>query len=259
MAIFMVQNDLNKENLLSRAKDLAFPDSVVTYFKGMMGQPEGGFPVELQKAVLKGETPITCRPGELLEDVDLEAVRASLPENARTDADVLSSCMYKKVFDDYLQYREQYGDLSRMESSVFFDGMDPGETTEIAIEDGKTLAIKFIGLGEENDDGTRNVVFELNGAQRTISVPEKKATKKVVATVLADPDNKLEVGSNLPGIVSNILVKVGDDVVENQPIAIIEAMKMETNIVARTAGTVKSIYVKVGQNVKSGELLVTLE
>ena len=63
----------------------------------MMGQPQGGFPEDLQRVVLKGEKAITCRPGELLEPVDFEAVRQSLPESHRDDASVLSACLYPKL------------------------------------------------------------------------------------------------------------------------------------------------------------------
>ncbi|MFR0796406.1 MAG: hypothetical protein ACLSHG_08950 [Oscillospiraceae bacterium] len=72
LAIFMVQNDLTPENIVERGETLAFPDSVVSYFKGMMGQPPCGFPEGSAEVVLKGEKPITCRPGELLEPVDFD-------------------------------------------------------------------------------------------------------------------------------------------------------------------------------------------
>ena len=74
LAIFMVQNDLTAENIVERGKSLAFPDSVVSYFKGMMGQPPSGFPKDLQAVVLKGEEPIDCRPGDLLPPVDFDAL-----------------------------------------------------------------------------------------------------------------------------------------------------------------------------------------
>lgn len=74
MAIFMLKNDLTKDNILEKGKDLSYPDSIVQYFKGALGQPEGGFPEKLQRIVLKGQEPITVRPGSLLPDVDFEAI-----------------------------------------------------------------------------------------------------------------------------------------------------------------------------------------
>mgnify|MGYP000485810648 CR=1 FL=1 len=70
MAIFMVQNNLTPDNIIEKGKNIDFPDSIVSYFQGMMGQPEGGFPEDLQKIVLKDKEPLTCRPGELLPDED---------------------------------------------------------------------------------------------------------------------------------------------------------------------------------------------
>lgn len=261
LAIFMVQNNLTKENIVEKGKALTFPDSVVSYFRGDMGQPMGGFPPELQKVVLKGEEPITCRPGELLEPVDFEAIRTKLKNELGlepTMKSVLSYCMYPRVIEDYLRHREENANISRMDTHVFFMGMDPGETTELTIEDGKTLAIKYISLGELNDDGTRNVIFELNGARREISIPEKGAKHKVAAIKLADPADKYQVGSSIPGSVFKILVEKGQVVEENEGLIIIEAMKMETKIVARKKGTIAEILVKEGSPVKAGELLITL-
>ncbi|MEQ2399267.1 pyruvate carboxylase [Merdimmobilis hominis] len=261
LAIFMVQNGLTPENILERGRDLTFPDSVIGYFKGMIGQPQGGFPKELQEVVLKGEEPITCRPGELLPPADFEAIRAKLEEfyPNPTNRDIIGYCLYPKVMEDFLRYRETYGDISRMTTPAFFGGLTRGETTELAIEDGKTLIIKYIGPGELNADGTRFLQFELNGARRDIAVEDKTAPAAQEHVRLADLSDQSQVGSSIPGAVSKVLVKPGDKVEENQVLAIIEAMKMETSVCARMGGTVKEILVKEGQSVKAGELLITIQ
>ncbi len=261
LAIFMVQNGLTPENILERGRDLTFPDSVIGYFKGMIGHPQGGFPKELQEVVLKGEEPITCRPGELLPPADFEAIRAKLEEfyPNPTNRDIIGYCLYPKVMEDFLRYRETYGDISRMTTPAFFGGLTRGETTELAIEDGKTLIIKYIGPGELNADGTRFLQFELNGARRDIAVEDKTAPAAQEHVRLADLSDQSQVGSSIPGAVSKVLVKPGDKVEENQVLAIIEAMKMETSVCARMGGTVKEILVKEGQSVKAGELLITIQ
>lgn len=263
LAIFMVQNNLDKDNIAEKAKSLSFPDSVVSYFKGMMGQPLGGFPEDLQKAVLKGEEPITCRPGELLPSVDLEAVReqiSGLNENIdNVDRAVISWCLYPKVTEEYIRHREEYDDLSRLPSHVFFDGLMAGEKMEVEIEKGKTLIIKYIGLGDLNDDGTRNVIYEMNGAQREITIKDKNAVSIVKEVVLADQKNPGHVAASLPGAVSSILVEVGDEIKENQTVAMMEAMKMETNITAAKAGIVSEIRVVAGDTVQAGELIMVIE
>ncbi|WP_395978897.1 pyruvate carboxylase [Christensenella sp. MSJ-20] len=259
LAIFMVQNNLTPDNIVERAATLHFPDSVISYFKGMMGQPKGGFPVDLQKAVLKGEEPITCRPGQLLPPVDLEAVRASLPETHRDDASVLSACLYPKVFEEYLDFLSEYSDLSSMDTHVFLRGMDPGDSTELTIEDGKTLIIKYIGPGEINQDGTQNVLFELNGAQRAVSIQVDEDAAQRNAPTMADSNDQTQIGASIPGMVSKVPVKVGDAVTPNTILAVIEAMKMETNVVSPRAGTISAIYVEKGDNVAAGQLLFRVE
>ncbi|MDD5937743.1 MAG: pyruvate carboxylase, partial [Clostridiales bacterium] len=261
MAIFMVQNNLTPENIVEKGEALTFPDSVVSYFKGMMGQPAWGFPPELQKVVLKGEEPITCRPGELLEPVDFAAARREVEKfypNA-SDRTVVSWCMYPKVVEEFCRHRQEYGYITRMGSHVFFDGMALGETNQISIEDGKTLVIKYLGLGDLNEDGTRNVQFELNGVRREVAVPDPNAEAKVSAVTMADPSDKSQVGASIPGMISKITVQPGQEVKQNQVLAVIEAMKMETSVVARMNGVVDRILVQEGSPVKAGELLITIK
>ncbi len=261
LAIFMVQNELSPENIVEKGEALTFPDSVVSYFEGMMGQPAWGFPEDLQRVVLKGKTPITCRPGELLEPVDFDKARAEL-EKIQPDPsmrDIISYCLYPKVMEEYISHRKEYGYIMRMGSHVFFKGLAIGETTQINIEDGKTLVIKYLGLGDLNKDGTRNVQFELNGMRREVAVPDPSAESTVKAAIMADPEDKSQVGSSIPGMVSKVNVKPGDTVEVNQVVAVIEAMKMETSVVARMAGTVDEVLISNGQTVKAGELLLRIK
>lgn len=260
LAIFMVQNNLTPENIVERGESLTFPDSVVSYFKGMMGQPPCGFPKDIQRVVLKGEQPITCRPGELLEPVDFEAVRQEIATiHPNPDMrDVISYCLYPKVMEDFWRYDREYGYLMRMGSHVFFYGMQVGETTQINIEDGKTLVIKYLGLGDRNDDGTRNVIFELNGSRREVTVPDQNAESTANTVIMADTKDKRQIGASIPGMVTKVSVKPGDEVEENQVLAVIEAMKMETSVVARMSGRVEEVFIQEGSSVKAGELLLTI-
>ena len=263
LAIFMVQNGLTPDNIVEKGAALTFPDSVVSYFKGMMGQPAWGFPEDLQKVVLKGEAPITCRPGELLPPVDFEAVekkmRAFMGDDRINRRAMVSYCLYPKVYEEYRKHRKEYGYIMRMGSHVFFNGMALGETNKINIEDGKTLVIKYLGLGDLNEDGTRNVQFELNGMRREIAVPDPHADVQTHTVALADPEDKSQVGASIPGMVSKVSVQPGDAVEENQVIAVIEAMKMETSVVARMAGIIDQVLVREGSSVKAGELLMTIK
>lgn len=276
LAIFMVQNDLTPENIREKGASLAYPDSVVSFCKGMMGQPVGGIPEWLQKIVLKDEKPITCRPGELLPPVDWkqikEEVKAFYPEvdddkKLRPGAEeqdenwtvLLSYAMYPKVFKEYIDHRKEYGYIMRMGSHVFFNGMAVGEVNKINIEDGKTLVIKYVGLGDLNDDGTRNVIFELNGMRREVAVVDPNAKESSAKVPMADPNDDGQVGASIPGMVSRVDVEPGDEVEANQTLAVIEAMKMETSIVSKVSGIVDQVLIKKGDNVKAGELLITIK
>ncbi len=263
LAIFMVQNDLTPENIVEKGAGLAFPDSVVSYFTGYMGQPAWGFPEDLQKVVLKGKEPITCRPGDLLDPIDFDKVKEHLQEYKNfgpvTDRDVVSWVMFPKVVEDYYKHYDEYGYISRLGSHVFFHGLAVGETNQVDIEPGKTLVIKYLGLGDAHEDGTRTVLFELNGSAREVSVVDKTASETVVQVPMADPSDKSQVGSSIPGAVTKVNVSVGDTVEKNQVLVIVEAMKMETSVTAQMAGVVEEVLVSANQTVKAGQLLVKIK
>ena len=264
MAIFMVQNNLTPENIYEKAKDMDFPDSIVSYFEGMMGQPEGGFPDKLSKLVLKDKEPIKCRPGELLPAEDFDSIKNMLREEygvQGTDEEALSYALYPKVYEDYLKAVKDQVNLRMMGSDIFFHGLEEGETCGVKIAEGKKLNIKLVDI-KTNDDGTKELSFEVNGNTRVVIIKDKNAlTAKAseVEKIMADTGNQFEIGANIPGNVYKILVKVGEKVSAGQPVAILEAMKMETNVIAPLAGTVNKIHVKEGQRVITGELIAELE
>lgn len=264
MAIFMVQNELTPENIYEKAKDIDFPDSIVSYFEGMMGQPEGGFPEKLQKLVLHGKEPITCRPGELLPDEDFDAIKKMLREEhglEGTEKEALSYALYPKVFEDYLKSLEKDGNFRLMGSDIFFHGLSEGETCEIKIAEGKELVVRLSDARETDEEGFRNVVFEVNGNRSAVKIKDEAANLASAASqiVYADANDPSEIGANIPGNIIKVLVKEGDEVEEKQPIAVIEAMKMETNILAPQKGVIDKVYINEGQQVKAGELIAKLK
>lgn len=263
LAIFMVQNDLTPENIVEKGANIDFPDSTVSYFEGMMGQPEGGFPQDIQKVVLKGKKAITCRPGELLPPEDFEGIRKKLQEELGlegTDREVISYAIYPKVFEDYVKSIRKEGSFRYMGSDIFFHSLAEGETCEVKLGEGRVLIVKLQEVRAVDNDGMREAIFEVNGNRRIIKIKDKTVTVNSSNSVLyADESNPLEVGANIPGNIIKVLVKEGEKVGANQPIAVIEAMKMETNILAAAAGTVERIYVSEGQQVKAGEMVAKLK
>ena len=263
LAIFMVQNDLTPENIVEKGANIDFPDSAVSYFEGMMGQPEGGFPEDIQKVVLKGRKPITCRPGELLEPEDFDAIRKKLQEELGlegNDKEVISYALYPKVFEDYVKSIRKDGNFRYMGSDIFFHSLAEGETCEVKMGEGRVLVVRLQEVRPVDSEGMREAIFEVNGNRRIIKIKDKTVTANSSNSVLyANEDDPMEIGANIPGNIIKVLVKEGEKVEANQPIAVIEAMKMETNILASAAGTVERIYVSEGQQVKAGEMVAKLK
>lgn len=264
LAIFMVQNGLTRDNILEKGYNLTFPDSVIDYFKGLMGQPPGGFPEELQKIVLKGKKPITCRPGEVLEPVDFEKIKEKLNKEFGVEANIrnaLSYALYPKVYSDYLKSLAEYGHLYNLESHVFFYGLKEGETSEIELDEGKIMIVKLVEVSEIDQSGYKTLVFEVNGNRREIKIFDKNFEEKQEkpAVPMANPDDPRQIASSITGTITKIFVKEGQKVLEKQSLLIIDAMKMETNILAPSSGEIEGILVTEGQTVKSGQLLLKLK
>lgn len=228
-----------------------------------MGQPYGGFPKKLQDLVLKGKEPITCRPGELLPPEDFDAIKKHLQDDLGlegNDREVISYAIYPKVFEDYIKSIRKDGDFRYMGSDIFFHSLEEGETCEVKLGEGKALMVKLHEVRPVDSEGNREAIFEVNGNRRIIKIKDTDVTVNSHNSVLyANEDDPMEIGANIPGNIIKILVKEGDVVEENQPIAVIEAMKMETNILATAAGTVEKIHISEGQQVKAGEMVAKLK
>jgi pyruvate carboxylase len=262
MAMFMVQNNLEPEDVFARGEELAFPQSVVDFFKGMIGQPVGGFPERLQAIILKGEKPLTCRPGELLEPVDFAAKQADLElklGHSVSEREVLSAVLYPGVFEEFDRHRQDYSDTSFLPTPVFFYGLDVGDEVSIDIEAGKTLIIKLNAIGRVHDDGNRNIYFELNGEPRVVVVKDLSVKTDEVAHEKADPANLKHIGAPMPGKIFKLMVSVGEKVGAGDTLLTTEAMKMETNVKAKVDGVVAEVRFEQGAQVEQGDLLVVLE
>ncbi len=265
LAIFMFKNGLTKENILTAGAGLSYPDSVVSYFQGMMGQPYGGFPKKLQKIVLKDIEPLTDRPGKSLPPVDFEAIKKQLIEKYNygdkseevMNQKAISYALYPKVYEDYCEHFQMYNDVTRLESHVYFYGLRKGEETYLNIGEGKQLLIKYLEEGEPDENGVRTLTFQVNGMLRTVKIQDKNLEIKADRKLKADKTNPQHLGSSIPGTVGKVLVKEGDAVTENMPLLTVEAMKMETTVVSKITGTVDKIYVQQGDTVSQDDLLIS--
>ncbi len=262
MAIAMVTSELSAEDIADPDKEIAFPESVVSLFRGDIGQPVGGFPKALQKKILKGEKPITERPGALMPPADLDAERAQGEKRIgrrMSDQELCSYLLYPAVFEEFAKVRRSYGDISVLPTPVFFHGLKPHEEVEVQLERGKRLIIRLLGMSDVDDKGQRRVFFELNGQPRTVEITDRSRAASVKSHPKADADNPKHVAAPMPGRIVSIGVKKGQKIARGDALLAIEAMKMETLLRAERDGTVKAVPAAVGMSIEAHDLLVELE
>ena len=266
MAQYLVSNNLTVQDVLERGDTISFPQSVVSFFKGDLGQPVGGFPKDLQKLILKDEKPYTDRPNAHLEPIDFEKEYEAFRKIFEKDlsrplkiTDFLSYKLYPKVFTDSYNKHLKYDNLMNLPTKNFFYGMEIGEEIIVELDKGKTLLITLDSVGKPNEDGMVTVYFKVNGQGRSVQIKDESIKIDKVEHLKADKANTKEIGAPLQGLLSTILVKKGDKVTKNQPLFIIEAMKMETTITANEAATVKQLVLNPGVMVNSEDLVIRLE
>jgi pyruvate carboxylase len=262
MAMFLITRGIKPADVLNlEPGSTPFPSSVIDMLMGNLGQPVGGWPKKLQKVVLGDRKPMRNRPGANLKPLNLEKVREEVSTKIKrtaTDDDLYSHLMYPEVFSDFAKFERDYSDVSVLPTPAFFYGLKPGEEISINIEEGKTLFLKLINIGNIDKDGRRTVTYELNGMSRQATVVDKTAGIKAKARAKADPADPKEIGAPIPGLITALSATVGSKVAKGDKLVTLEAMKMQTTIYAAANGTVDKIYVQVGDTVESKDLLVKL-
>lgn len=263
LAQFMVTNKLTSDDVRRLANGLDFPDSVMDFFEGLIGQPYGGFPEPLRSDVLRNKRrKLTTRPGLELAPFDLEGIKEDLANRFGdiTECDVASYNMYPKVYEDFQKTKEKYGDLSVLPTRSFLAPAIVGEEIEVTIEQGKTLIIKLQAVGDlDKETGIRGVYFELNGETRKIPTVDRSQKVESVAKPKADNHDPFQIGAPMAGVIVEVKVHKGSLVKKGEAVAVLSAMKMEMVISAQTDGQVKEVLVDGGENVDASDLLVVLE
>ena len=263
LALMMVSQNLTANDIEAPDTPVSFPDSVISFFRGDVGQPPGGFPEALQRKVLAGEMPLTERPGKTLAPVDLDAARGEVEKRLGrqrvSEREIASHLMYPQVFADFATERRRFGDVSVLPTATFFYGMEPGEEITASIERGKTLVIRFLALGDVDARGERSVFFELNGQPRTIKVADRNATPSGPVRAKADTDDPRHVGAPMPSVVVAVAVEPNRRVAADDALVTLEAMKMETTVRAERDGIVAEVIARIGDNLETGDLLVVLD
>ncbi|MBT8408855.1 MAG: pyruvate carboxylase [Alphaproteobacteria bacterium] len=263
MALMMVSQGLTRADVEDPGKDVSFPESVVDMMRGNLGLPPGGWPKAIQAKILRDEKPLKDRPGKALQPVDLEAERVAVSKELGglkvDDEDLNGYLMYPKVFLDYMGRHRIYGPVRTLPTRNFFYGMEPGEEISVEIDPGKTLEIRCQAVSETNAEGEAKVFFELNGQPRIIRVADRKIASTKVQRLKADPGNPAHLGAPMPGVVATVAAQPGAEVKTGDLLLTIEAMKMETGMSAERDGTIKAVHVQPGAQIDAKDLLIEFE
>lgn len=260
MALLLQKHGMTGPEFLAKKPKLDYPDSVMSFFKGHMGVPFGGFPDDVRQIIL-GENPPPPQAAKVATTDSFDAVKVELSKKLARDVrddEVLSYRLYPKVFIDYVKDRETYGNVTGLTTPVFFYGLEQGQEIETDLEPGKTLIISLQGLSDPDGDGQRTVFFDLNGFPRAIEIHDQSVTSGKQLREKADTTSERHVGAAMPGKVLAVSVKPGQPVKSGDTLLVTESMKMEYVITAKIDGTVTRVTVVPGDMVEGGDLLVEL-
>jgi pyruvate carboxylase len=263
MALMMVASDLTSADVLDAAREIAFPESVVSLFKGELGFPPDGFPADISRKVLRltasQEPPQPYRPGDRLPAVDLATARARAEQECEqplTEAQFSSWLMYPKQMREFCAHQRRYGDTSLLPTPVFFYGAQPLQEIAVDIDPGKTLLVALQSVSPDGDTAQK-VQFELNGQSRLVRVALAAADAQA-SRPLADPGNPGHIAAPMPGAIVSIAVAKGQRVSAGSTLLAMEAMKMETHVTADRDAEVEQVLVEPGDHVQAKELLLVL-
>lgn len=259
LAMFMTTNGYSREDILNKGEDISFPDTVIGFFKGEIGQPTGGFPEKMRKLVLKNEVGFSDLPNSHLEPVDFDKEFIDFQKEFGTDRsflDFLSYLLYPKVYKDYHEFNLTYGEVWRISTGAFFFGMKQNEEILVEIGAGKTIIIRFLNITAPDEHGMRQVYFKLNGQNRFVDVTDESLSIDIKANMKVS--DKGDIGAPLQGKLIEVMVSNGDKVSKNDPLFIIEAMKMESTVVAPFDGEVNHVELARDTMVKQDDLVLKL-
>lgn len=259
MAMFMTSNGISIEEVKTKGGALAFPDSMISMMKGELGQRAEGWPTEFQKNVLKNEQAFTDKPNAHLKPIDFDKefidFQAKFPEK-NSFLDFLSFLLYPKVFADYYEHIFNFGNTEMLPTHCFFYGLKPNDEINVTIAKGKNILIEYLNTNQASEDGTRLVIFRINGAIRSVVVKDNNITSQVPVHKKASSEG--QIGSPLQGSLSKVVVKEGQEVKKDDPLFVIEAMKMESTITAPFDGVVQKIHIGSKTMVQQDDMVLEI-
>ncbi len=252
-------------NVLTGERYKTVTNEVKAYLLGRYGRPPGPVNPAVRRLAIGDETPIECRPADLLDD-ELERLREQVADLARCEEDVLSYAMFPEVAREFLQARNtgtlRPEPLEPEPTSAAEAGGAPPVEFNVTLH-GETYHIRITGTGHPNQD-RRPFYVTVDGVPEEILVEtletlpagngdRRQASRRPRAT------RPGHVTTSMPGTVVEVLVEEGRRVAEGEPVLVTEAMKMETEIRAPVSGVVRAVHVSRGESVNPDEALVEIE
>jgi pyruvate carboxylase len=228
------------------------PDSVIGFMAGELGELPGGWPEPFRSKVLKGRN-VKIGVEEVSEDD-----QAALDGETNERRSALNRLLFAGPTQIFEKAREAYGDLSALATTDYLYGLQQGNEHVVEIDKGVQLFVGLEAIGEADEKGMRTVMATLNGQLRPVFVRDLSIKVDSTSAEKADSTKPGHVAAPFSGVVT-LQVEEGATVEAGQPVASIEAMKMEAAITASVAGTVKRLAIPKTQQVDVGDLLVEIE
>lgn len=255
-------------NVLTGKRYETITNEVKRYLQGGYGKAPAEVNSQLQKQAIGSEEVIDCRPADLLKP-EFEHLRSEIGHLALSDEDVLSYAMFPDVGKQFLELRSNDNlvaePLELADTSLAPIHKAPTEFN-VALH-GESYHIKVTGTGPKNQS-LRHFYFMVDGVPEEIVVETLDeivldggthgAVKNNISSKRPAPSAEGDVVVSMPCNIIDVMVKEGQKVNAGQALLITEAMKMETEITAPIAGTVKAVYVIKGASVNPGETLIEI-
>ncbi|MDX2026677.1 pyruvate carboxylase [Microcella sp.] len=251
LALQMAAAGADPADFEANPQNYDIPDSVIGFMAGELGDLPGGWPEPFRSKVLEGRT-VKIGTTPLTDDQ-----RAKLGGSTDERRLVLNQLLFPQPTQQFLQVREQYGDLSVLATPDYLYGLRPGVEHSIEIEQGVSLLVSLEAIGEPDEKGMRNVMATLNGQLRPITVRDRSIAVDAASAEKADHSQPGHIAAPFMGVVT-LHVAEGDRVEAGQSVATIEAMKMEAAITTPVAGVVQRRAIPATQQCEAGDLLVVI-
>lgn len=253
LALYLVGAGVNPADFAADPQKYDIPDSVIAFLRGELGTPPGGWPEELRAKALAGrkESKDTLAP--------LSAEDEALLADRATVRPTLDRLLFPKPAAEFAEHRRQFGDTTKLGDAEFLYGLKEGKETVIRTADSSVpMLVRLDAVGEPDEKGMRNVVCNVNGQIRPILVRDRNVESVTASVEKADPSNAGHVAAPFAGVVT-VTIEEGATVKAGDPVAVIEAMKMEATISATTDGTVDRIVLTQATKVEGGDLLLVIK